>query len=66
MNIIYLYQTYDQYAIPTMERMRTFTYTIIRNYPLEVAIVKHGDWIVTGGDDGFTFTICGWENLCNV
>jgi WD40 repeat protein len=43
----------DQYTIPTMECIKTFPYAIIQNYPLQVAIVKETEWIVSGGDDGF-------------
>jgi hypothetical protein len=44
----------DQYTILTMEHIKTFPYAIIQNYPLQVAIVKETEWIMSGGDDGFT------------
>ncbi|KAH9928230.1 WD40-repeat-containing domain protein [Amylocystis lapponica] len=40
----------DQYRFPSMERMRNFPYTIVRNYPMQVAL--HGAYAVIGGDDG--------------
>jgi len=43
----------DLYTIPTMERMKTLEYTIIRNFPMQVAIVPQMNWVVCGGDDGF-------------
>jgi WD40 repeat protein len=43
----------DLYTIPTMERIKTFAYTIVRNFPMQVAIIPQTNWIVCGGDDGF-------------
>ena len=43
----------DHYIIPTMERVRTFPYTITRNVLIQVAIIREKDWVVSGGDDGF-------------
>ena len=43
----------DQYLIPTMEHLRHYPHGIIRNSPLLVATMRDGDWIVSGGDNGF-------------
>lgn len=43
----------DQYILPTMERVRTFSHTIHRNVPLHVATAQENSWVLSGGDDGF-------------
>ena len=51
----------DQYAIPTMERLQTFSHTILRNVPLQVTVARDGQWIVLGGDDGFARIYDRWS-----
>jgi hypothetical protein len=42
----------DQYSFPTLEHVQKFSHPIIRNVPLQVAIVQNATFIVSGGDDG--------------
>jgi hypothetical protein len=51
----------DQYALPSMEHVKTFLYNIFQNYPLHIAIAKDCGWLVLGGDDGFTHVFDLWK-----
>jgi len=41
------------YTTPTMQLVRRFSYTILQNYPVQVATLHDMDLLVVGGDDGF-------------
>ncbi|KZT12285.1 uncharacterized protein LAESUDRAFT_623922, partial [Laetiporus sulphureus 93-53] len=42
----------DQYKFPSLERVRSYSYPIIRNQIMQVSTL--GTQLVIGGDDGFT------------
>jgi hypothetical protein len=50
----------DQYALPSMEHVKTFLYNIIQNYPLQIEITKDCGWLVSGGNDNFAHVFNLW------
>jgi hypothetical protein len=42
----------DQYSFPTLERVQKFAHPIVKNVPLQVAIIQNASFVVSGGDDG--------------
>ncbi|KZT01432.1 WD40 repeat-like protein [Laetiporus sulphureus 93-53] len=41
----------DEYRFPSLERVRSYTYPILRNHIMQVGMI--GTQIIVGGDDGF-------------
>lgn len=43
----------DQYKLPSLERLQTYTHAITGNYSLQIACSHKGNFVVCGGDSGF-------------
>ena len=45
----------DEYQLPTVHRISSFTYAIVKNYMFQLALFQTPtrEYIITGGDSGF-------------
>lgn len=43
----------DKYAVPTFQRVQSYTHVILDNVPLQISVARQSGLIVVGGDDGF-------------
>ncbi|KAG1858600.1 WD40-repeat-containing domain protein, partial [Suillus tomentosus] len=43
----------DKYAIPTLQRVQSYSHVILHNVPLQISVARQAGLIFVGGDDGF-------------
>jgi hypothetical protein len=43
----------DRYAVPTLQRIQSYSHVILRNVPLQISVARQAGLIFVGGDDGF-------------
>ncbi|KAG2740868.1 WD40 repeat-like protein [Suillus brevipes Sb2] len=43
----------DKYAVPTLQRVQSYSHVILRNVPLQISVARQAGLIFVGGDDGF-------------
>ncbi|KAG1844686.1 WD40-repeat-containing domain protein, partial [Suillus subluteus] len=43
----------DKYAIPTLQRVQSYSCVILDNIPLQISVARQSGLIIVGGDDGF-------------